>query len=406
MNLDPPTLLVALLMGFLLLALELGFAGRALLRQVELGIWATGTWLLLGGFVLFGIRPLLPPALAVFSANALVLCGLATYTRALYRFLLDAPLPRWGWGLLGAGLLAVLLMLNWPLGLRSSAVSLVYVALLLPSIAVIARHGWHAEASLRTVAFTLGLACVALALRAVHAWFYPEQYTRILQMSLGQGLTFLVSFLAVLGAGFGFVLSSFQRVAQKMEQLATHDGLTGCVNRSSFETLLEHALQRARRDATPLALVLLDVDHFKAVNDSHGHRIGDLVLAGVTTAVRSRLRRSDVFGRVGGEEFALLLPDTDPAGAVRLAEQVRAVVALTRMQLPGGGELQVTVSGGIAVVAAGATDAERLYAAADQQLYRAKRLGRDRIEGPVALPDAALRDEPQPAAAVGLQQPG
>jgi diguanylate cyclase (GGDEF)-like protein len=380
-TLDPPTLLLALLAGFLLLALELGFAHRALARQVELRVWAAGTWLLLGGFGAFAARPLLPTWLGVLVSNALILAGLSTYTRALYRFLCDRPLPRWAWGLFGAAVAGLVVMLPWPLYMRSSAISLVYVALLLPSVAVIARHGWHAEPSLRTVAATMSIACLALLVRAWHAWNHPQQYGSLLQSSLGQGLTFLVCFLAVLGAGFGFVLSSFQRVAQQMERLATHDGLTGCANRSTADTLLEHALQRGRREAAPVALVVLDIDHFKSINDRFGHRAGDAVLVAVADAVRTRLRKSDVFARIGGEEFTLLLPDTDAAGALRLADEVRRVVEQLRLAGTGLDGVRITVSAGIALAPAGAAcTAEELFALADKRLYRAKAQGRNRVE--------------------------
>jgi diguanylate cyclase (GGDEF)-like protein len=387
-TLDPPTLLLALLAGFLLLALELGLAHRALERQVELRIWTAGTWLLLGGFGAFAARPLLPAWLGIFVSNALILAGLSTYTRALYRFLGDRPMPRWAWGLLGAALAGLAAMLPWPLYMRSSTISLVYVALLLPSVAVIGRHGWHAETSLRTVAATMTLACLALLVRAWHAWNHPQQYGALLQASLGQGLTFLVCFIGVLGAGFGFVLASFQRVAQQMERLATHDGLTGCVNRSTADTLLEHALQRGRRESAPVALVLLDIDHFKSINDRFGHRAGDAVLVAVADAVRSRLRRSDAFARIGGEEFTLLLPDTDAAGALRLADEVRAVVEQLRLAAQGLDGVRITVSAGIAVApAGGALTAEQLFGVADERLYRAKAKGRNRIEA--AAPVAA-----------------
>lgn len=391
MTLDPPTLLLALLLGFLLLALELGFAQRALKRHVELRTWALGTWLLLLGFTAFGLRPWMPPAFAVFISNALLLAGMVTYTRALYQFLLDAKLPRWVWGQFGLALLLLLLMLSWPLHLRTSVISLIYVAMLLPSVSVIVRHGWAAERSLRTVAFTMSLACVALTVRAVHALNHPEQYGALLQASLGQGLTFLVCFLSVLGAGFGFVLSSFQRVANRMEALATHDGLTGCLNRSAMEALIEHALQRGRREAAPVALVLLDIDHFKDINDHYGHRAGDQVLQAFAAAVRSRLRKSDAFGRVGGEEFALLLPETDAEGAARLAEEVRRVVQ--DMSVPSGAAhaLRITLSGGVAVATPQRPlAAEQLYALADASLYRAKRDGRNRIEASLAAPVEAL----------------
>lgn len=380
MTLDPPTLLLALLLGFLLLALELGFAQRALAQQVELRTWGLGTWILLLGFAAFGLRPILPEGPAVFVSNALILAGLTVYAQALYRFVLDRALPRWVWAQFGAALAALMLMLDWSLQARTSVVSFVYVAMLVPSVAVIVRHGWQAEPSLRTVALTMALACAALAVRGVHAWIEPGHYGALLQPSLGQGLTFLVCFLAVLGSGFGFVLAGFQRLARRMQALATHDGLTGCFNRSATEALIEHALQRGRRERAPVALVLLDIDHFKDVNDRHGHRAGDRVLAGFADAVRSRLRKSDVFGRVGGEEFTLLLPETDAAGAQRLAEEVREVVQ--EMRPAGAGALRITLSGGIAVAEPGRPlSAEELYAQADESLYRAKRLGRNRIEG-------------------------
>jgi diguanylate cyclase (GGDEF)-like protein len=410
-TLDPPTLLLALLLGFLLLALELGLAHRALARQVELRIWTAGTWLLLAGFGAFAARPLVPAWFGVLVSNALILCGLITYARALYRFLCDAPLPRWGWALLGAGLAGLVAMLPWPLYMRSSAISLVYVAMLLPSIGVIVRHGWRAEPSLRTVAATMSIACAALLVRAWHAWHNPQQYGALLQTSLGQGLTFLVCFLGVLGAGFGFVLSSFQRVARQMEQMASHDGLTGCVNRSTADLLLEHALERGRRVGTPVALVVLDIDHFKSINDRFGHRAGDAVLVAVAAAVRSRLRRSDAFGRVGGEEFTLLLPDTDTAGARQLAEDVRDVIEQLRLRDAGLEGLRITVSGGVAVAPPGSgIDADRLFSLADERLYQAKALGRNRIE-PSAVPPAAatapaVGDARPVADRATLQQPG
>lgn len=381
MTLDPPTLLLALLLGFLMLALELGVAQRALPQQPELRIWTAGTWLLLLGFVAFALRPRMPAWLSVLSANAFLFLGLTLYARAIYRFVADIELPTWVWALLLMACLALVAMVPWPLNLRSSVVSFIYVALLLPSITVIVRLGWHTEASLRTVALTLALACVALMVRGVHAWYHPEQYGALTQASLGQGLTFLVTFLGVLGAGFGFVLASFERVARRMELLASHDGLTGCVNRTTTHTLLEHALLRGQREGSPLAMVMLDIDHFKQINDRFGHRTGDIVLQGFADTVRSRLRKSDVFGRVGGEEFVLLLPATDEPGAQRLAEGVREAVQAMHAPAADGQPIQVTLSGGVAVAAADSgLSAERLYALADQALYRAKHLGRNRIE--------------------------
>ena len=377
MSIDPPTLLLALLLGFLLLAIELGVAQRALKQQPELLTWTAGTWALLMGFVIFALRPVLPTAPAVLFGNGLLFVGIALYARALYRFLVGQPLPRWYWALLAGSLLCMLAILPQPIYLRASVVSLLFLLLLAPQVVWIARHGWFAEASLRMVALTMAMACVALGVRGVHAWYDPAQYGGPTQTSLGQGLTFLVTFLSVLGAGFGFVLACFERVARRMEQLASHDGLTGCVNRGTTDSLVDHELLRGQRENQPVALVMLDLDHFKQINDRFGHRSGDQVLRSFADTARTRLRRSDILGRVGGEEFVMLLPATDAAGARQLAEEVRAAV----QEQAHADAVRITLSGGVAVALPGTgVSAEQLYAAADRALYRAKNLGRNRIE--------------------------
>ena len=376
-----PTLMLALLLGFLLLTLELGVSQKGLRARPELKRWTLGSWALLGGFAALAARPLLPPELSIIAGNALLCLGMAVYAQALSLLLRSQPGPRWLMGLQPLVWLALLLMLDWPLHRRTAVMSLVYVALLAPSVAVIWRHGWHAERSLRTVALTMSLAMAALGLRAVHAWGTPGDYVDLMQASLGQGLTFLFAFMCLLGAGFGFVLAVFERVARQMEDVATHDGLTGCWNRATTDALLEHELQRARRTGTSMAFVLMDLDHFKQVNDQHGHRSGDAVLRHFADTVRGRLRASDVFGRTGGEEFGLVLPGTDRAGARWLVEAIRREVeALT---VPGGDgqPLRVTVSAGIAMADVNAAlSGDRLYGQADQALYEAKRNGRNRIE--------------------------
>ena len=155
----------------------------------------------------------------------------------------------------------------------------------------------------------------------------------------------------------------------------------------------------------PLALLLLDLDHFKQVNDQYGHAAGDQVLAGVGTALRSVLRARDFAGRNGGEEFAVLLPDTDIAAALEIAERVRAAIA--EVTLPGTG-VPVTVSIGVAGFPGHASTLERLDRLADAALYVAKRQGRNRVElasvdagqdvhGPV-LPEATVNGSgPVPA---------
>lgn len=160
-------------------------------------------------------------------------------------------------------------------------------------------------------------------------------------------------------------------------QLMTNDALTHAHNRRYFEGELARETSRAARYGRPLALVTFDVDHFKAVNDTHGHLGGDEVLRQLGTIVRSLVRREDVFARVGGEEFALLVPEGTLSGAGLLAERLRERIASTPF-LVEGRSFTVTCSFGVAFFAAGAVGSPReLVERADAALYAAKAAGRN-----------------------------
>lgn len=381
-----PTLMLALLSGYALLGVQLWIVQCSRLRYLNLGLWSWGSWALLGGFTMLAARVLLPTWVSALAGNGLIALGIAIYNEALFRHVLDRPMPRWLWaGPVLAWVLTVW-MLAWPLAARTSVISLVYALLLVPCLVVLLGPGWRAETSLRCVTLSLLAAALALVLRCAHAWLNPEDYQDIMQSSLGQGMTFLVSFLCLMGAGFGFVLANFERTARRMEDLASVDGLTGCVNRSTTDVLLAHALERGRREGSPVAFALLDLDHFKDVNDGHGHRGGDAALRAFAAEVRQRLRASDVVGRMGGEEFGLVLPATDAPGALRLVEQVREAVAQLQLRDEQGLPISLTVSAGIAVAAPDAQiTGDQLFALADAAMYCAKHDGRNCVrlhEGP------------------------
>jgi diguanylate cyclase (GGDEF)-like protein len=158
----------------------------------------------------------------------------------------------------------------------------------------------------------------------------------------------------------------------EIEHLATRDGLTGLANRQLFEGTLEREVARSHRRKTPLALVVLDVDHFKDVNDTVGHQAGDAVLREVARAMVGNTKASDLPARYGGDEFVVLLPDCTGVDAVGVAERLRAAVAADVTAVP------VTVSAGVGAIPENAGNGERLVAAADAALYAAKREGRDR----------------------------
>jgi diguanylate cyclase (GGDEF)-like protein len=161
--------------------------------------------------------------------------------------------------------------------------------------------------------------------------------------------------------------------------MAATDPLTGLLNRRGFARAAHPAITRARREERPVAVALLDADRFKLINDGFGHEAGDAVLCGIAAALRSELRAGDLLGRMGGEEFALVLPDTDPQQAAAVAERMRDAVRQL-VQHPAGADAAVTLSGGIAAVGrSGEAEIalERALRDADAALYRAKEGGRD-----------------------------
>jgi diguanylate cyclase (GGDEF)-like protein len=167
----------------------------------------------------------------------------------------------------------------------------------------------------------------------------------------------------------------------RLSSMAVTDPLTGLANRRGFTEAAMAAIAACRRNGTPAAVVMFDVDRFKSINDGHGHPAGDAVLVGLAEVLRRGARAGDVTGRLGGEEFALLCPGLDAAGAAAVAERLRAMLR-AEVAHPAGGTAVVTASAGVAEVAVrGAPEAalDAALGAADGALYAAKEGGRDRV---------------------------
>nr|WP_274611092.1 sensor domain-containing diguanylate cyclase [Rhodovibrio sodomensis] len=193
-------------------------------------------------------------------------------------------------------------------------------------------------------------------------------------------------------AGQIAILTSFGKLVVdelELRQMASTDGLTGALTRRGFVEMATHEIERSRRYGRPLAVVLFDLDDFKTVNDTYGHPAGDNVLRYVTGCATDTLRSSDTLGRIGGEEFALLMPETQPEAALDCVERLRRTIADTEIPIDTG-RIAVTASFGVCPLTDRYGDVESLLAAADQALYGAKTSGRNRTvfaHGPqVALP--------------------
>lgn len=190
---------------------------------------------------------------------------------------------------------------------------------------------------------------------------------RIVQQDLPTFLYITMSTRAVFSA-FGYLLG---RQADVLVDLSRSDPLTGLRNFRAFEERLAEEVARAGRYRTPLSLVIGDVDGLKAINDRGGHHAGNLALRAVADSLRSDARQTDLAARIGGDEFALIAPNTDPEEAFALGERIRGLVAAQG--------IGITVSVGVATLSVARPDASTLLQAADGALYEAKRLSRNRV---------------------------
>jgi diguanylate cyclase (GGDEF)-like protein/PAS domain S-box-containing protein len=184
-------------------------------------------------------------------------------------------------------------------------------------------------------------------------------------LALGDGTTVLCSFVD---------LSEQKRVEERLRRVASRDALTDALTRSGFVEVAAHELERAARYARPLCFAMVDLDHFKSINDKHGHHAGDRVLRAVVEKIAAGVRGQDHIGRYGGDEFVLLLPETPIHAACDALERTRAAIASLRFEHP----VALTISVGVVALQAGES-LEGVLRRADAALYRAKALGRNRV---------------------------
>ena len=174
-------------------------------------------------------------------------------------------------------------------------------------------------------------------------------------------------------------ITAMRRMLAELRTMATYDNLTNIYNRASFYKLAEYEIDMALEQKSPVAVFEIDIDHFKTVNDTYGHLGGDEILKALVIRISSRLRDSDIFGRVGGEEFNILMPNTKLENAKKAAQRIKTLIERMPFEF-NGREINVTISIGVAMFDAQRhTDIERLFRDADTALYRAKNTGRNRV---------------------------
>ena len=349
--------------------------------------WRTATLLMAGGSVLLAVQAHYPPGFILPLANGLMMAALTLYWRALRQFY---GLPD-HWTMLLPSVVAVA-GICWFSAVQPDPLMRMIVAtagwLVVLSGAVRALHAGRGERALSRRVMLAVFLVVGLFTASRVIWFavLPEPSHALLDpRSLINVVTPLAGVvLAVIGTTV-FLLMCSERISRHWEQAASTDHLTGLANRRTLAAEGERRL-RAQRDAAGLAVAIIDIDHFKRINDVHGHAVGDLALRHVAGVLRQVCRDGDLAARHGGEEFVVLSAGGDPE---TLAERLRSAVAAAPFPGVAGG-LAITVSIGVTRVGAGDGHLDDLLRRADRALYRAKAGGRDRVESePVAVADPA-----------------
>jgi diguanylate cyclase (GGDEF)-like protein len=357
-------------------------------RRDGLGHWAAALMVNAIGHLLIMLRGLAPDILSVVLGNVLLACVFVGMIAAIYQFQ-GRPAP---WLLLLAAPVMVavfvsMFMDNFPA--RAGFVGLVIGLQAIWALAATLERR-HATVGRGQWLLVAGLALEALVLggRSVLTVALPDSATSILQGSVLQTVTFMATFSVVLVSSVGFVFMSRDRSDESNRIMAALDPLTGVANRRSLISALDRDVSRAIRMHQPIALMMVDIDHFKHVNDRYGHPAGDEVLCSVVSVLRQRVRAQDLVGRYGGEEFMVLLPDTDLVGAEQLARELCKAVEESRCLAQGAGPegVEVTVSIGVFGGHLESGDSwDMLIAAADRALYEAKNNGRNRVEVATSL---------------------
>ena len=370
-----PTMLAMIILSSLTTAGGMAVVG-AERRHDGVQWWALGLLFNAVAHLLFALRGTIPDIFSIVLGNTLLM--------GVYLSLLAAVLQFQGRRLPRTAAVALPLLMAGCMALLadSYAARVVVAGLLLSAMnlwllsCLITRWKTMGGRGAWLVVGALGFQTLVFALRiglvGISSWVGAE----LMQSSAVQTLTFMSTFAVVLVASMGFVFMARDRADEDNRRLAAVDSLTGVANRRKFDEELTRTWRHCLRERMPLSLIMIDVDFFKQVNDSFGHLAGDKVICGVVDAVERCLPESGLVGRVGGEEFTVLLQDSNYTQAFTIAEQIRAEIAGWDFALPQ--PKQITASFGVSWTPAGASFSIA-YGAADEALYKAKQAGRNRV---------------------------
>ena len=375
-TLDPRSIVVLAGLISLMMALVLFFMRRS--YPVAIGglrEWTAAPFFFFGASVFFGLRGSIPDVLSIVLANMLVYTGTVLSYVGSRRFFGKPPrvLP---WAALGG--LLLIMMVWWSYFAPSFTQRLLFA-----SASLVLVFAFHIALYLRQerLSFSGRFMLVAMSVQifallgrmlSVGA---GAAGSGLLEPSFWQNLYIATYSFTTLSLSIGAILMATDAVRAEFQHLLAHDALTGALSRTALVQASERELERCRRHGRTMALLLIDLDHFKTINDTYGHQTGDQVLVDFVQRTQNQLRAHDHIGRYGGEEFLVLLPETTLKTAIVVAERIRADVAAPRAGMPA-----YTISTGIAwseEVRANDT-VDTLIARADKSMYNAKASGRNR----------------------------
>lgn len=375
LNLDLRTIIfmsgiLAMLLSLVMLLVRLSYP-RTL---GGLGYWILAPLLVSVSTFLFGMRGQIPDLVSIVGANMMLVEGILLIHFGSQLFFGLRPGYRFWYPLLGAMLpVLVWFTLYEPsFNVRVQLVCLVWISILLANARVVWRNGAENFATRFTVVAMITHAMV-ISLRLL-ATLLPLPDEGLLTPTRVQTLYIGANALMIIAITVGLVMLAAERLRSEFEHLATRDSLTGALTRRVLIEACEHELARCRRHGRSLALLVMDIDHFKAVNDTHGHQMGDRVLVDFVNRVSALLRRPDLLARFGGEGFVVLLHETGLEEAQAVAGRI-----LARIAEPVAGLPSVTVSIGVTVNRPDEEQIDPLLARADRALYKAKEGGRNRV---------------------------
>jgi diguanylate cyclase (GGDEF)-like protein len=379
---------LTLLVGVMLQAVSHGQSGtyRTMMRW-----WVLGAVTYAIGFALTGFRGWIWIGWSAVLANTLITFGLACFAVALRQF---AGVPERRGGLLAlvalCGVASVAWALVWPHEpLRHASSSAIFAALCLACAHTVYRRGQKVDVSHHVTGFYFVAGFTLLLVRMVMISAGAEPVGDIFRVSALSIAIYGLGGLLPVVCTIGFLLMCSERSQRELEQSARLDYLTGIYNRGAIEELAAGLIASTQRHGTPLALMVVDIDHFKRINDELGHAAGDKALAATVTMIHGLLRGGDLIGRLGGEEFLVLMPDTDAVQARTAAERMRARVEAAPVSFLGI-ERPLTVSIGVAEYRVEDGGFGPLLLRADRALYVAKRSGRNQVQLDLLVDESQL----------------